>query len=81
MPMLCCVIDGGKTKLPHIPPSIHELGWTDLTNPLVLLCVALGKLVAIGACVLGGYRGGFIFPFSKSNYMYIHTKRIVIVKF
>lgn len=34
-----------------------------LTRPAVLVAICLGKLLAIGASVLGGHRGGFIFPF------------------
>ena len=57
------LLDGGETPLEHVWPPIGYLGPYSLARPAVLLAISAAKLVAIGASALGGYRGGFIFPF------------------
>ena len=57
------IISEGETPLMHAWPTVGVLGAYSLSDPFYLILIGLAKLVAISVTVLGGYRGGFIFPF------------------
>ena len=57
------IIDHGSTPLPHVWNATGVLGEYSLADPFVLLSIGLFKMLAITVTMIGGFRGGFIFPF------------------
>ena len=54
------------STLPHVWPTSGLIGF-EMESTLTCLIVGITKLVAISFTVVGGYRGGFIFPLFTSG--------------